>query len=326
MKRGVHKNIGSTSQSGVALISVLLIFVVATLIAVEMTERSQLMIRRTANILANDQGQVYAQGAEAFAMLALQDLLEDNPAAATLATADLPPLVVDEGVISGRVLDLQSRFNINSLSNVSSTAEKSPEYEVFIRLLTVLEFSTAEAEDIGAAIVDWVDDNDEPYQLSGVEESYYLLLDTPYRTANQEIMDLSELRLVKGMTEEVYAKITPYLSALPSNVLVNLNTASAEVLMSLNAKVTLAIANQVIEEREEDTLKELPSAFTSNDITVNNVVYDSRYYEIYSRADILERSSFLVSTLFLPKKGEGAARVLRRKKIPPYLAAATAPT
>ena len=308
-------------QKGVALISVLLIFVVATLIAVEMTERSQLMIRRTANILANDQGQVYARGAESFAMLMLQTLLDENPDVATMASANLPPLVVDEGVISGRIVDLQSRFNINSLSNVSSSNAKDPQYDAFIRLLTALGYSGVEAEEIATAIVDWIDENDQPYQLSGVEDDHYLLLDQPYRAANQEIIDLSELRLVRGMSEEMFKKITPYLSALPNDVLINLNTASVEVMMSLAADVTASIASQVVEEREGDPLSALPSAFKDNDISVSNVVYGSEYYEIYSRADILGRSSFLISTLHLPQTTAATSQVLRRKKIPSYLAA-----
>lgn len=321
-------------QSGVALISVLLIFVIATLVAVEMTERSQLMIRKTANILANDQGQVYARGAESFAMLSLQKLLDENPEVATLASASLPPMVVEEGVISGHIVDLQSRFNINSLANVSevggstnnsstndSSGNKDPQYEAFVRLLTALGLGGAEAEDIGSAIVDWIDENDQPYQLSGVEDDHYLLLERPYRTANQPVTDLSELRLVRGMSEEIFQQIIPYLSALPDDALVNLNTASVEVLMSLDSDITAAIANQVIEEREANPLGELPDGFKDNDISVANVVYGSEYYEIYSRADILERSNFLVSTLFLPSSDSETPKVLRRKKIPSYLAA-----
>ena len=309
------------NQRGVALISVLLIFAVAALIAVEMSARTQLLVRKTGNIIANDQGQVYAIGAESFAMVTLQKLLDDNPQYSTLAMANLPPFKVDEGMISGRVEDLQSRFNINSLANIASSQDANAEYEGFKRLLTTLGFSSTEAEEIASAVVDWLDSNEQPYKLSGVEDLHYLLLDRPYRTANQAMVDLSELRLVRGITDEVYRKIYPYVAALPDTALINLNTVSAEVMTTLHPDIDMEIAQQVILEREENPLGALPEVFKDKEIDVSNVVYESEYYEIFTKADIYDRPNYVVSLLYLPKENKALRKVIQRKKIPPFLAA-----
>jgi len=67
-----------TRQSGVALITVMLIVAIATLVAVSMVDRQQLDIRRTGNLVFSDQALEYALGAEAWAIGLLEQDARDN--------------------------------------------------------------------------------------------------------------------------------------------------------------------------------------------------------------------------------------------------------
>jgi len=64
-------------------------------------------------------------------------------------------------------------------------------------------------------------------------DQYYLAQPVPYRSAKRQFLHVSELRLLKGVSSDVYAQLAPYVSALPAPSTINLNTASVPVLMTL---------------------------------------------------------------------------------------------
>lgn len=79
----------------------------------------------------------------------------------------------------------------------------------------------------------------------GAEDSAYLAQALPYRTANRTFAHVSELRLVRGISGEVYARLAPEVCALPPGTSINLNTASVAVLMSLDSRMTAVLAERI---------------------------------------------------------------------------------
>lgn len=233
-----------TKQSGVALLTVLMVVVLATIAAVAMTSRQQIDIRRTENILRNDQVYLYLLGAEDWARQLLAKDAEDS-SSDTLdedwATV-LPPMPIEGGQISGAIEDLQGRFNINSLLHDGQLDNEN--YQRFKRLLTVLEMPVELAD----SVVDWLDSDQEP-RPQGAEDVTYLGFEPPYRAANGEMASTSELLYLPGMTYELFEKITPYVCAVPGNTAININTAQAAVLASIGEGVSLQSALQLVEER-----------------------------------------------------------------------------
>ncbi|MGZ8460845.1 MAG: general secretion pathway protein GspK, partial [Candidatus Deferrimicrobiaceae bacterium] len=61
----------------------------------------------------------------------------------------------------------------------------------------------------------------------------------PYRPKNDLFDTIGELRLVRGVTKEVFEKLLPFVTVSSSGK-VNINTAPKEVLMSLSAGTDLA--------------------------------------------------------------------------------------
>jgi general secretion pathway protein K len=67
------------------------------------------------------------------------------------------------------------------------------------------------------------------------------------------MVNLSELRLIKGINKEVYAKLIPYLSTLPPGTALNVNTAPPPVLAALSDEIGLARAENLVDTRDKGT-------------------------------------------------------------------------
>ena len=78
--------------------------------------------------------------------------------------------------------------------------------------------------------LDWIDE-DNFVRINGAEDFYYKSQGLPYTPRNYAIQYKEEVKLIKGMKKELYDKIEPYLTILPSTGF-NPNTASDEVLMA----------------------------------------------------------------------------------------------
>ncbi len=116
----------------------------------------------------------------------------------------------------------------------------------FSLLLRNLEIDEA----VLPAILDWLDtDSDERFP-NGAEDDYYSRMKPPYRTANHGLTDISELKLVRGIDDEVFEKLRPFVTILPDVTSINVNTASVEVLMSLAPAIDRSTANLIVEARK----------------------------------------------------------------------------
>jgi general secretion pathway protein K len=110
---------------------------------------------------------------------------------------------------------------------------------VFRRLLDVLGIDGTVAD----AVVDWLDNDDVP-RVGGAESPYYSGLPYPYRAKNDLFDTVDEVRLVRGVTREVFEKLRPFVTVSSSGK-VNLNTAPKEVLMALSAGADAAEAGAI---------------------------------------------------------------------------------
>lgn len=127
------------------------------------------------------------------------------------------------------ISDEEAKININLV--------QSP--IVFRRLFHEgLGMDTTFSNQLAELILDWRDEDDNPYE-SGAETMYYKTLNPPYRAKNSDFAALEELRFVKNITAEVYNQVSPYLS-VDSTGKINLNTASKPVLRAMGFSEALA--------------------------------------------------------------------------------------
>lgn len=246
-------------QRGVAVITAMLVVAIGTIIAVNLLWQGTLDLRRAEAALAADQGMMLVQGAEAWAADILRQDLVDSPEADHLGEQwafELPPLPVDGGVITGRIEDLQGRFNLNNLIG-NDGRESQLARRQFERLLFNVEVDPG----LAGAVVDWLDADTDQRFPSGGEDATYSGADPPYRTANSMITSVSELMAIAGFDRESYRQLAPYVAALPNGTKLNVNTASEVVLSSLSDDIDLATAGSLVDERAGAEFVDIDATF-----------------------------------------------------------------
>lgn len=250
-----------TKQSGTVLITVVMMVAIAAIIVTDMSYRQKLDIKRTSALLSRDQAFHYLLGAEEIANWTLvQDLKDDNDRNDPFIIDTLQenwaektqPFPVAGGLIQGRIVDLQSRFNVNSI--VASDAKVATQQRGRLRrLMDSVGIPKDSESDVTTQMlvermVDWLDANQDPEGFDGKEDLDYLALDTPYRAANSVMWDISELMLIEGFTADDIAELSDWVSFLPPDVALNVNTADPKILDAYDLGVPGA---QIEEDRKK---------------------------------------------------------------------------
>lgn len=298
-------------SSGMALLTALLVVSIATIIAVSLIKRQWIDIRKTQNTLRMEQSWLYAKGVEAWALGRLYDDVTKNAVDSEKDSWGYPiePTDIEGGQISAAIVDCQSKFNIN---NLLATNEAGQKYQArFRRLLKVLELP----ERLIEPLMDWLDADSDIHYPSGVEDSHYMSKAKPYRAANQAMVDISELRLVEGFTEEIYQALKPYVSALPGIVSINVNTASEPVLRSLGNDISQQDAQYIIEFRTEAPFDSIDSflqhqALAGRTIVAEGLGVTSKYFKVDS--DVLIDNYQMGYTSIIYREDKEKLMVLQR--------------
>lgn len=217
--------------------TVLLVVVLATLASLALVRTNEMAVQRSRNTTYSLQAVEYARGLESWARIFLQRDLEESgyDSRAELWAVPLPALDVAGGAVTGRLTDLDGRFNINALASGDPLVR-----ERFERLLAVLSIEA----DLAPAIEDWLDADSVP-QPGGAEDFVYQAQQPPYRAANQLMVHVTELRLVAGVDAAAFETLAPHVIALPLEAELNVNTASVPVLMALHPSIDQALAERL---------------------------------------------------------------------------------
>ncbi len=231
-------------QRGVALLIALLILALGASIASAMLWERNLATSRSALLLTQSEAWQYDLGAEAWAQQILRRDADKNDTLNSTWARQLPPLPIQGGALTGGIQDLEARFNLNDLIGTDGKLNQ----EAFASLQRLLEALEIPPE-IANAIADWEDKDDNVRSPGGAESGYYASLDPLYAPANGPFSSVTSLRLVKGVTPEIYALLASYVCALPVATPVNVNTASAPVLAAITPNLTLAQAQQLVTRR-----------------------------------------------------------------------------
>ncbi len=335
-------------QGGIALITAIFVVALASIAAVAMFEAANVSLHRGANLVQSEAELWYASGVESWVKGILMQDGKLNPQTTGFNGLWAVPevaLPIDGGGIRGHIEDLQGLFNLNNLavgqlnSSTSSGAVATGPMlyiEQMDRLLDNLpNFDASKYHGLGYAIRDWVDADDQRSGTQGAEDQDYLSQDPPYRAANQPMRSVSELMLVRGMTKELYAALSPYVTALPlpvsastaatasaasnsgSVTAINVNTAPEPVLMSLAPNITnRAAVEKFIAARKGQPITSvselsgsgefafIPSP-TNNTGTIGQVRtgVTSNYFELQAEIVIGSGRLALYSVIFRPGGG-----------------------
>ena len=245
---------------GVALVTAMLIAALAGITAGNLAWDNALDVRRSMVLLNRDQAIQVALGAESWIMDILRQDLEDGQTdhLGEIWASDLPGLPIEGGEVFGAIVDLQGRFNINNLIDDNGKIHEES-LEQLRRLLNALEVDPRFA---GIA-ADWLDADQDASFPDGAEDPIYTSLIPPYKTPNQTLTSVSELAALEGMDKETFKILKPHVTALPGRTAINVNTATAAVLQSLDEQISVDDVERLLDEREESGFNDIQTAFSS---------------------------------------------------------------
>ncbi|MEZ5550347.1 MAG: type II secretion system minor pseudopilin GspK [Pseudomonadales bacterium] len=286
-----------TRQSGVVLLSVLLILALLSAITYQMVGRQSLVVAQARQTFSGDQALEYALGGEAFARQILyEDWSQTGQGVDNLTEAwaqPLAPFEVEDGFLEIQIRDLNGCFNLNSVA-LNSGGSGTLGLERFRTLLRHLNLP----DTIADAWIDWIDP-DEEISAYGAEDGEYLLRERPYRTANRSAGHVSELALLRDMEAEQLEQLSSAVCVIPSDRLqLNINTASAIALAALHPALSevqmLAITEGV---RTYTSVNEITSQQVELQGAVDALSVTSEYFEVQIRAQVGESITELASVL-----------------------------
>ena len=309
-------------QRGAALIVALLILAVTVLLATTLGHNFFLIFKRAENQSHSQQAYTYLLAVEGVARAAL--LLDvQNPIDTLYSEWHRPQqFPTDYGSVQGQLSDLQGRFNLN---NLAITSDDNVHQQRFIRLLQLvdvepaIDISTAQA--ITEAVSEWLRSND-----SGLPDPYYSDTEPYTRAAHRPMIDVSVLRLVKGISNELYLALRPHIGVWPIEQAshINVNTANVLVLRSLNVNGNLepladSIVQLLLEQREQQqgfaTVDDFVSALSGTAIDANGLGVDSDYFLLYADTEFSTRRFMMYSVIYRSRENSTATVIARSPSI-----------
>jgi len=209
-------------QTGTAIFTALFVVAIVSAIAGALIVQQRIEIMRTQQVITSSQAEQYAQGVLYWAMGAILKT-PDKPENQTQSEneddspwpQELPstPIAQGRGVVSGYLEQYTERFNINSLSATGDN-------EAFISHFNDLDIDisadklTEIASNVGAWVTQQSNLSDEVQQNTTFGD-VYLNYVPAYRIANRHMLSISELRLVDGVTSEIYQQLAPHIATYP---------------------------------------------------------------------------------------------------------------
>lgn len=279
------------NNRGVALITVLIIFSVLSILAVQILNSQQMHVQRTANIINGARAYQYMYGAEVFATNQLSNYFKQSKAERVHRNQPWSQgaisFEIEQGLgqLEGQIRDMHSCFNINSvlmeppsaageegggnlgtgnnLGSDSGGARRTggdnesgmPGVDLFAKLIEPhIGEATVSPQALATALKDWIDEDQEPSGIDGAEDYTYTGLEVPYRTADTLVAHSSELVVVKGFTPKIYDSIKELICVLPTTEgTINVNTVKPE-----HAELVWIMLEDVELSQVKQALDELP--------------------------------------------------------------------
>jgi len=235
-------------------------------------------------------------------------------------------LPLERGNLEANIVDMGQCFNLNSLISISATGEETANQEnleFFKNLMKSLFIQDQKIEEISPAVIDWLDKDFFPDSYLGVEDDYYRNEKPSRLTSNQFFFDITELRDVKGMTEEIFQKLKPYICAFNSvETKININSLNPfypNILVALSSNTLSDLeARNILNSKPlggyssvSDFLnqQEIKTTFSSK-FSKSNLTLETKYFILNTNIKIDDKDFHLKSHIFMLNE---SPKVIRRK-------------
>lgn len=282
------------NHKGGALISALFITALAAIIATALAVDEALLIREGRLAMNSDQAYLVLQNAGDFAQKAIEAYVlqwpigtQAPPPMAQMNPLESPLKTLEIGlVVSTTLVSAQGKFNINDLAYVSN----QPNFVALIQAI-IPTVQQAQAMALAQAITAWI--------MTGADDPYYATLRPAYRSPKNQLTDISELRLVHGITPQIYAALAPHVTALPivmptpastqgQLTQIDVNAATAPALIAANPGLNMTQAQSIVDCRQSYRAFQTVQDFTAHCVvpsgvsSLQQVTTQTNYYFVHA--------------------------------------------
>jgi general secretion pathway protein K len=189
----------------------------------------------------------------------------------------LLPVELDFGPdtrLTVKLEDENAKFNINSI--VYDRGATDPDAVASLKKL--FEFLDIDPS-LALSIADWIDSDSEP-QIGDSESN----------AKNSDLWDIEELKYIKGMDDEIFNKVSPFITVHGNrlNPQININTAMLPVLISIE-HITENLAKDIISYRENSPFESEQDIIRVDSIWGNvltRITVKSSYFRVIARAEV----------------------------------------
>ncbi len=315
MKHAHATTVMRGKQRGVAIITALLLTTLAITIVASLFWQQQVQVRSIENQRLQLQKQWILRGALDWAGLILredartssQDHLGE-PWATPLAPTPLSQYVdgssEQDAVLSGQIVDAQSRFNLTNLGTAHVVNPHA--VAMFARLLVNLQIDPALAQSCAEAVAA---SQSPATGGNGIAQTRGIGLTMP-------LLQENDLLAIPGLGPGVLARLKDYVTILPRATPVNFNTASAPVLAAAIDGLPLSAATSLLALRSNryfrdqgDFLQNLPVREDGSNYPLNSddISFSSNFFLVYGT---VRMGRAMLGTQSLIERSEIGVRVI----------------
>ena len=219
-------------EHGIALISAILIAALVASLAFALSARERLWLNQVGNRRDLSAAQAVAFASIDLARFALRDDMRNSQLDHLLETwtVPIPPIAVEEGKASGRLIEMQGRFNLFALQRAGK-----PDLASVDMLKSLLVAHNLPS--------DWA------LKMALAMATQANLVTAPGERKLLPVANLSELAQLAGIDPAKLDTLDPLLTILPENTAVNVNFAVPEILAATTPGLTISEAEQVVSRR-----------------------------------------------------------------------------
>lgn len=300
------------NDRGTALISAIFITALAAIIATSLAVESELTIHDATYMINGDAAFNALQYGEVIAKDAIKNyvnqwqmaLQQPGITEIKVLPAKLPSQMIDGYSVKITLENAQGRFNLNDLVYPQNQQN-------FIILLCAVDpaLHREDAAVIAASITAWM--------LTGRDNGFYAAQNPPYQSSKNQFTSVTELRLIRGVTPEIYEALLPYVTVLPIQMpkemadaqqeaqltSVDFNAAEAPVLMALNPGLTITQAQGIVDCRKVQGAFLTTQDFMNQCVTpsgvsqLSQITAQSDYYDVHVQTTVNHTPVFLESLM-----------------------------
>lgn len=215
MRSGLDSRPASHRERGIALVLVLWILALVSVLVITFTGDARTDLRIARNQYENARARALADAGVSVAILGL---LDPSPEARWRAAGEEHGIAYGDGSIRVSAQDEAGKISLNDAPA-----------EMFAGLFQTLGEPPGDSAELAAAIAQWRDRRRSEWAAASDPSA----AGAGYAQASEPFQALEELRLVPGVTNAVFERVSPYLTVYGYGAQVDALTAPVQVLRSL---------------------------------------------------------------------------------------------